>query len=52
MSFKENPMCHDILNILVLVCGFKRTQAMKDRKHIHVDREDGELQTPFQGTPT
>lgn len=25
---------------------------MKDGKHIHVDREDGELQTPFQGPKT
>lgn len=31
---------------------FKRTQGMKDGKHIHVDREDGELQTPFQGPKT
>ena len=29
---------------------FKRPQGMKDGKHIHVDREDGELQAPFQWT--
>ena len=36
-------MCHHILNILCFSMWFKRPQGMKDGKHIHVDREDGEL---------
>lgn len=43
-------MCHHSLTAHFVSMGFKRSQGMEDGKHIHVDRRDGALEPPFQGT--